>query len=512
MTVTNVLASGCIQLPCAGQRVEAFGVGDLNPLTWLGDAASAAVGDVWLSAMTGLWSAALWLLKLAFRIIDVFTTPDLSASGPMGSVLPITLWLGSTLAVIMMFVQITVALIRRDGQSMGRVLIGIAQFGFVWIAYLGLAAGFVAAAAGLERGILQGMLHAHDLSHVDLSESFPDRIGDITLATVLGVLGLLIVIPAAFFYVLIMFVREAALIILVATAPISAAGLISETGKVWFWKTLRWFFSCLLISPMAALLLGIGVKLSTGVINPPKPPMCGGKLCNPLDNAKQISDYANATNTAHAGMAVIGCIVIAIGACCPMILFRLLAFVEPGTASGAALRQSWSDTGGMSGVMSGGRQSSGSSAATQSGSDGRSGGETGAESQTQSRLSSALGAFGTGLQVATSVAHKAADLGSDILGQAGVGSPGYSMTPTDERSGRSSGRGGASNDGSSDSGSNTDGGTSDGPGRGASTPEPPTPLPPGGGRGDPPDLGGGPAGGAAGAAGGSGAAIAVAAL
>ena len=219
MISTAVLASGCSQLPCPGQRVEAFSLGDLNPLKWLGDAASAAVGDVWLSAMTGLWSAALWLLKLAFQIIDAFTTPDLSASGPMGSVLPTTLWLGATLAVIMMFVQLTVALIRRDGESMGRVMIGIAQFGFVWVAYLGLAAGFVAAAAGLERGILEQMLQAQDLSHVDLSASFPDKIGDITLATVLGVLGLLIVIPAAFFYVLIMFVREAALIILVATAP-----------------------------------------------------------------------------------------------------------------------------------------------------------------------------------------------------------------------------------------------------------------------------------------------------
>jgi type IV secretion system protein TrbL len=154
MISTAVLASGCSQLPCPGQRVEAFSLGDLNPLKWLGDAASAAVGDVWLSAMTGLWSAALWLLKLAFQIIDAFTTPDLSASGPMGSVLPTTLWLGATLAVIMMFVQLTVALIRRDGESMGRVLIGIAQFGFVWVAYLGLAAGFVAAAAGLEHGIL----------------------------------------------------------------------------------------------------------------------------------------------------------------------------------------------------------------------------------------------------------------------------------------------------------------------------------------------------------------------
>jgi type IV secretion system protein TrbL len=484
----------------ANQRIEAI---DLNPLNWLGSAASAAVSDVWQAAMTGLWSAALWLLQLAFTIIDAFTTPDLSAAGPMGAVLPTTLWIGATLAVIMMFVQLTLALIRRDGQSIGRVLIGIGQFGLVWIAYLGVAAGLVAAAAGLEKGILEQMLNVSSLSQVDLSANWPKDINDVTLATVLGVLSLLIVIPAAFFYVLIMFVREAALIILVATAPISAGGLVSETGKVWFWKTLRWFFSCLLISPMAALLLGIGVKLSAGVINPPAPPSTGASVTD-------LATYANQSSTAQAGMAVVGCIVIAIGACCPLILFRLLAFIEPGTASGAALRQSWSDAGGMSGIMSGGKQSGGSSAATASGSDGRSGGESGAESQTQSRLSSALGAFGTGMQIATSVAHRAADVGSDILGQAGVGSPGYSMTPADQGSSRRTT--GGSSSGRSDTVGGDDGGSISGgsAGGGAPLPEPPTPPVPGGGA----PGGGGLTGGAggAGAAGGSEAAVAVVAL
>jgi hypothetical protein len=498
---------------------------DLNPLHWLGDAASSAVGDVWKSAMTGLWSAALWLLKLAFKIIDAFTTPDLSASGPMGTVLPTTLWLGAALAVIMMFVQLTLALLRRDGKSMGQVLIGIGQFGLVWVGFLGLAGGFVAAAAGLEHGILAQMLNAKDLSHVDLSGSFPDKIGDITLATVLGILGLLIVIPAAFFYVLIMFVREAALIILVATAPISAGGLVSEVGKTWFWKTTRWFFSCLLISPMAALLLGIGVKLSTGVISPPPSAAELQKLCHahpdkcdPFNGAPGLTAAANAANTAHAGMAVVGCIVIAIGAVCPMILFRLLAFVEPGTASGAALRQSWSDAGGMSGIMSGGKSSSaGSGAATQSSGDGRSGGESGAESQTQSRLSQAMGAFGAGVGAVASIANRAADLGSDILGQAGVGSPGYSMTPTDERSSRRSFGGGSSNSDAGDGDTGTGAG-----GGGTQPPQPPEPpTPPGGtggsgGGGVPGPVGGMPAkpgaGGGAGGAGGGAEAAAVVAL
>ena len=60
---------------------------------------------------------------------------------------------------------------------------------------------------------------------------------------------------------------------------------------------------------------------------------------------------ASAPVARQAGTAVIGCVVIAIGACCPLVLFRLLAFVDPGTASGAALRQSWSDSGGMTGLL-----------------------------------------------------------------------------------------------------------------------------------------------------------------
>jgi type IV secretion system protein TrbL len=494
---------------------------DLNPLHWLGDAASSTAGNLWKSAMTGLWSAALWCIKTAFQLIDSFTNPDLSAGGPMRDVLPTTLWIGATLAAIMIFVQLTLALVRRDGESMGRIFLGIGQFGLVWVGYLGMAAGMVAAAAGLSKGILSSMLHVHSMHEYNFDAAWPHSVDDITLATVLGVLSLLLVIPAAFFYILIMLVREAALIILVATAPISAGGLVSDIGKVWFWKTLRWFFACLLISPAAALLLGIGVKLSNGAINHTPPP-CAPSNCDNwgwlLNHGKQMSDWQHANNSATAGMAIVGCIVIAIGAVCPLILFRLLAFVEPGTASGAALRQSWADAGGLSGIMSGGKQSAGTSAATHSGSDGRSGGESGAESQTASRLTSALGSagqlFGAGMQIATSVAHKAADVGSDVLGGAGVGSPGYSMTPTDERVTRNGGyRRSNGGQGGEQAGGEGGGGSAPPP---SDPPEPPTPPVPGPAPTPPagPDgggaAGGGEAGSAAGGAGGGADAAAVA--
>ena len=53
------------QLSChPSVRIEAFSLGSLNPLSWLGSAASQAVGDVWKAAMIALWSAGLWLLSL----------------------------------------------------------------------------------------------------------------------------------------------------------------------------------------------------------------------------------------------------------------------------------------------------------------------------------------------------------------------------------------------------------------------------------------------------------------
>ncbi len=412
---------------------------DLNPFHWVGSAAKAAAADAWQVAMTGLWSAGLWLQHTAFTVVDTLLTPDLTVPGPLGAVLPTTLWISAAVAGLMMTLQMAAALARRDGQSLARICLGVAQFGVVWVAYLGVAGGLVEAAAGLTRGIMAATLNTTTLSGVDLSSSWPKDVADLTQATVLGVLSLLLVIPAAFAYLLVMLVRETALIVLVATAPVAAGGLLSDTGRVWFWKTLRWFLACLLISPMAALLLGVGVKVSQGVIAAP----------------------GQSSAAQQTGMAVVGSVVIAVSAVSPLVLFRLLAFVDPGTASGAALRQSWSDTGGMTGLLStpGGGPAAGR-AATAAAPDGRSAGEAGAEAQTQSRLASTLGAAGTAIGMLSSAAHRAVDIGSDVLGQAGVGSPGYSLTPADQSAGRrvQADRSQATGPGDSDAGTGGDAG------------------------------------------------------
>jgi len=473
----------------AGTRVLAL---DINPLHWLGSAALGAATDTWKAAMIGLWTAGVWLLQLAFKLIDAFTTPDVSPTGPLAAVLPTTLWLGLFVVSITMALQLAVAIVRRDGKSLGRIVIGVCQFGVVWVGYLAVAGLLIAAASGLTTGLLSSMLHIPSWSAYAASNTWPRQLEDTGAASVLGLSALFLLIPASFAYVLIMLVREASLILLLATAPIAAAGLVNDTTKMWFWKTLRWFLASLLIAPAAALILGVGTSLSNGVIS-----------------------GAGTDTVAAAGTAVVGCVLVMIGAVCPMTLFKLLAFVDPGTGSGAAMRQSMTDAGGLGGLLGGGksanagaRSGAGSGAATATSGGGQSQGEASAQAQSASRMSKMLGPIGTGIGMATSMATRAADLTSDVLGQAGVGDPGYSMSFADNASRNRPSASGSSSGGSGSGGSDTPpsgggqagpGGTGDsGSGGGAplptSPPTPPVPMGPGGG-----GPGAGAAGGGAGA-------------
>ena len=390
---------------CAMSRGPAprFSLGDLNPLSWLGDAASEAAGETWTSAMVAAWSSGVWMLDTAFRMVDAFTSPDLTASGPMGSVYPFTFGLGLVVAVAMAFAQIGVAAFKRDGASLARLLIGVAQFGVVWAGYVGIAAALVTAADGLTQGLLQSMLGVDDFAGYTPGSEWPRDVTDTVTATVLGICSWALLWPASIMYLLIMVVREAALVLLAATSPIAAGGLMSEFGRAWFWKSLRWFIAALMVAPLSALVLGVGQQLSQGVVS-----------------------GAGDSSSAAAGMAVVGSVLVLIGALCPLVVFRLLSFVDPGTSSGAAMRASLSSNGGFRGLVRGGAQSSG--AAAQSDGLGRSAGEASADAATTSRFASAgsgamaaAGAVGAAVAVVGKVAHSTVSVASDVLSSSGVG-------------------------------------------------------------------------------------------
>ena len=125
----------------------------VNPFTSLGNAAASVVADGWTAAMLGLWNAGLWLLQLVLSIEDAFLDPDLRADGPMAGMYQATFWIAGALVLVLLMVQLGIAAVRRDGQTLGRALLGAAQFGAVWVTWVVYAVAVLAAAGGLTRAL-----------------------------------------------------------------------------------------------------------------------------------------------------------------------------------------------------------------------------------------------------------------------------------------------------------------------------------------------------------------------
>ncbi|MFC6851773.1 hypothetical protein [Aquipuribacter hungaricus] len=411
-----------------------------DPFGVLAGTAGKIVTDAWTVAMLAMWNAGLWVLRMVLYLMDAFVTPDLRADGPGAELYRTTLWLAGALVLLMGMLQLGVTAARRDGQSLARVGIGFAQFAVVWGGWLSYIVALVAACGGLTRALMQALL---DVTSWSAWKPFEDialqDVVDGTVATVLGLLGLLLCL-AALGHLLVMLTRAGALMVLAATAPIAAAGLLSDAGRAWFWKSLRWTHAAALSPVLMVLVLGAGVQATTGVAN----------------------GLADGTMAA-IGTAIPGVLLILIACFSPLALFKLLAFVDPGTSSGAALRRGLAVSGGVQGLLGGGSSSgvgagSGGGASVQASDGGRSSGESAGEDVTSARfgqaergwLSSAGGALGTaaasGLGLMQRAGTAGAAVGADAASQMGVGSSNYFPDPGERPHSNRTGSGGTSTD------------------------------------------------------------------
>ncbi|GAB2492519.1 hypothetical protein GCM10027030_27370 [Luteococcus sediminum] len=341
-----------------------------DPFGALADRASKVVVDGWTAMMLSLWQAGLWLLRVVLKFESALLTPDVTEQGPAQLAYRSTFWMAGALAVLMGLVQLFVVLARRDGKSLGRLVVGAGQFCMVWVAWLSYGALVVSACGGLNQALMKSLLS------IDAWEAWQplkplsgQDVSDAVLATVLGLMGLFLWIAAIAHFVILL-ARAGGLLVLAATAPISAAGLLSEVGRPWFWKSLRWFHAAALAPVLMTLTMGLGVQMSNGVA------------------------LGLATGPESAiGTAVPGVFMILVSAVAPVALFKLLAFVDPGTNSGAAVRAGLAGVGGISGLLSGlgsglGGKASGTSA-SETDEHGRSAGEQASQAATAARFQNA---------------------------------------------------------------------------------------------------------------------------
>lgn len=429
---------------------------------WIQGQAQDMVASAFENAMRAIWDGALTLLKGAFTIADDFSKfPVSTETGPVSVLWPLMLWISGVLALGLFFWQLTVSVLR-GGRGFMRVVTGPVQYGIALAVTVGAVTTFLVAADTITTVIMQYGLR---------SENFTDALtagekGTITLldvhqdgikAVVLGLVAFFGVLPAAVTYLFEMLFREAAIYVLVATVPISAAGLLAGSTAKWYWTTLRWMLAAIAMKPVLALTLALGVAISGG--------------------SQGLSGLL-------AGVGV-----LLISALCPYVLFRLFSFVDPNSDAGQAIREGFEKTGLPSGPGDVGLDGAGR------GNAGGDGGGGAQEDATEDRFDSSMAGPGGDDDSGPDWTSQDSDDEQDQSGPHGPGGPGdpdgEPGKPTAANSGRvvaapSSG----GHDGDGDSPDDDD----DPPGP-PSPPSPPTP--PGGGDGGPSGGGGAQSGGTA---------------
>ena len=372
--------------------LDPTGLGDLGNLL------AGGVGGLLEAAGKAMFGAAMLLMRLVLTLMDAFLVPDL---GTLVGVLPYTLALAGVVWALLLVVQLLAAMVRRDGGLAAQTVLGTVQFVLVLSCYLTVWGLVLAAVGSLTRYLMGELLGVGSFAEYGEKTSWVRDINDGTGWLLLGLLSLFLVLPACVAWAIAGVTRALAILTLGGVSPITAAGLVSKVGAPWFWKTNRWMTAAALMPLLAVLVMGLGSQMSQAALSG------AGSLDSTL---------------AGIGAAVVGMLLFAIASACPLALFRLLAFVDPGTTSGAAFRAAVSANGGVLDALRGGGAASG--AATREEAPGHGGGTAGeatAASGHRGRLDGALARLTAVNSTVMGGVAGAADRGSDALNMAGVG-------------------------------------------------------------------------------------------
>jgi len=239
----------------------------------IGDGITGALTSGIDSVMEALWAGCLWLLREAFSLIDLLSTFTVDPhSGSVGPVWSVLVWISGAVALGLFFWQLSLAMIH-GGRGLGRAATGPVSYGIALAVTAGVVALSLEVADGLTTLLLSNGLRTENFSAAFTSTTLGQGGTNGIKAVALGLIGFFGLLPAALGYTLEIIWRQAAILVLVATVPITAAGMIAQSTT----------------AGPAGLLAGVGVLWVSLVT--------------------------------------------------PLALYRLLAFVDPGTDAGGAFRE-----------------------------------------------------------------------------------------------------------------------------------------------------------------------------
>ncbi|MFJ9523109.1 hypothetical protein ACIRPK_33295 [Kitasatospora sp. NPDC101801] len=223
-----------------------------------GDAVGKMANSAWESICKSFADAMVQLLKTFSGAFVKMPGPDLASNG-VRSVYAISLGVAALVACLLVIGQVVRTAVTHDGRPLATAAVGLGKAVLAFLLTLIVASTTLAASDELTKYIVDNSLGGQ--------QAFSDKIAKLvawnpgnsaSLLLILAIIGILMTLVLWFE----MLLRGAAIAVLIATSPISAAGQVSDSTKTWWSKLVSMTLQLIILKPIIALVFALGFNLA----------------------------------------------------------------------------------------------------------------------------------------------------------------------------------------------------------------------------------------------------------
>ncbi|WP_369184133.1 conjugal transfer protein TrbL family protein [Streptomyces sp. Y1] len=234
------------------------GIGDTVLGGLAGDAAGKVASSAWDSICKSFADAATELLKTFATAFVKIPAPDLASNG-VRSVYAISLGVAALVACLLVVFQVIRTVITHDGRPLATAAVGVGKAALAFLLTLVVASTALAASDELTKYIVDNSLGGEQALSDKIAKLVSYTPGTAaSLLLIIAIIGILLTLVLWFE----MLLRNAAIVVLVATSPISAAGQVSDSTKTWWSKLVSSTVQLIILKPIIALVFALGFNVA----------------------------------------------------------------------------------------------------------------------------------------------------------------------------------------------------------------------------------------------------------
>ncbi len=222
------------------------------------DGVDSIVSSAWDSICKSFADGATSVLTSFAKAFVAIPDVDLTSIG-LRNVYAISLGLASLVAVLLLLGQVIRTAVTHDGSALATGVVGVGKAALAFMLTLSVASTCLLSSDEITKWIVDNSFGG--------TQAFSDKIAKLvswdpqtsgSLLLIFGILGILLTVVLWFE----MLLRNAAIAVLIATSPISAAGMVSEGTKGWWSKLVTSTVQLIILKPIVALVFALGFNLA----------------------------------------------------------------------------------------------------------------------------------------------------------------------------------------------------------------------------------------------------------